>query len=130
MDTTIKMLEQLPYPDYLANVPEYAGGHHEKMDGTGYPRGLTREQLSIPARIMAVADIFEAITAPDRPYRDPLKLSEALDLMGKFKNSNHIDPDIFDIFIREQVYMKYALEFMLPTQIDCVDENNITGYTP
>ncbi len=130
MDTTIKMLEQLPYPDYLANVPEYAGGHHEKMDGTGYPRGLTREQLSIPARIMAVADIFEAITAPDRPYRDPLKLSEALDLMGKFKNSNHIDPDIFDIFIREQVYMKYALEFMLPTQIDSVDENNITGYTP
>jgi HD-GYP domain-containing protein (c-di-GMP phosphodiesterase class II) len=130
MNTTIKMLEQLPYPDYLANVPEYAGGHHEKMDGSGYPKGLTRDELSIPARIMAVADIFEAITAPDRPYREPLKLSEALKLMGEFKQNDHIDPDLFDVFVRQKVYIRYAELFMTPAQIDHVDETAIPGYTP
>ncbi len=130
MTATIKMLEALPYPDHLNKVPEYAGGHHEKMDGTGYPKGLTREQMSIPARMMGIADIFEAITAPDRPYRKGNTLTEALNLLGTFKMHDHIDPDLFDVFIREKVYEKYAEEFLAPEQIDKVDVNAINGYQP
>ncbi len=126
---TIKMLESLPFPKNLQNVPEYAGGHHEKMDGTGYPRGLRREEMSIPARIMAIADIFEALTASDRPYKHGKKLSECLRIMGMMKNDNHIDPDIFEIFIRERVYLDYAEEFLDPEQIDDIDISLIPGYT-
>src|SRR3546814_7820693 len=79
-------------PKHLRKVPEYAGGHHEKMDGTGYPRGLTREQMSIPARIMAIADVFEALTAADRPYKTAKKLSEALKIMSFMNQDNHLDP--------------------------------------
>jgi HD-GYP domain-containing protein (c-di-GMP phosphodiesterase class II) len=125
---TIKMLESLPFPKNLQNVPEYAGGHHEKMDGTGYPRGLVREQMSVQARLMAVADIFEALTASDRPYKKGKKLSECLKIMGFMKKDNHIDPDIFEIFIREQVYLDYAEEFLDPEQIDDIDMAAIPGY--
>ena len=125
---TIKMLESLPFPKNLQNVPEYAGGHHEKMDGTGYPRGLTREQMSVQARMMAVADIFEALTASDRPYKKGKKLSECLRIMGFMKQDDHIDPDIFEIFIREKVYLDYAEEFLDPEQIDEIDESAIPGY--
>jgi Flp pilus assembly protein TadB len=125
---TIKMLESLPFPKNLQNVPEYAGGHHEKMDGTGYPRGLRRNDMSVQARIMAVADIFEALTASDRPYKTGKKLSECLNIMGRMKSENHIDPDIFDIFIRERVYLDYAQEFLDPAQIDEIDEAAIPGY--
>ena len=125
---TIKMLESLPFPRNLQNVPEYAGGHHEKMDGTGYPRGLKREEMSVQARIMAVADIFEALTASDRPYKHGKKLSECLRIMGLMKKDNHIDPDIFEIFIRERVYLDYAEEFLDPEQIDEIDESLIPGY--
>ncbi len=125
---TIKMLESLPFPKNLQNVPEYAGGHHEKMDGTGYPRGLRREDMSVQARIMAIADIFEALTASDRPYKRGKTLSECLRIMGFMKRDNHIDPDIFDIFIREKVYLDYAREFLLPEQIDEIDESAIPGY--
>ncbi|MDH3388300.1 MAG: GAF domain-containing protein [Gammaproteobacteria bacterium] len=125
---TIKMLESLPFPKNLQNVPEYAGGHHEKMDGTGYPRGLRREDMSVQARIMAIADIFEALTASDRPYKRGKKLSECLKIMGFMKKDNHIDPDIFDIFIKERVYLDYAEEFLDPDQIDEIDESQIPGY--
>ncbi len=125
---TIKMLESLPFPKNLQNVPEYAGGHHEKMDGTGYPRGLRREQMSVQARIMAIADIFEALTASDRPYKKGKKLSECLRIMGSMKKGGHIDPDIFDIFIRERVYLAYAEEFLDPEQIDEIKESQIPGY--
>ena len=127
---TIKMLESLPFPKNLQNVPEYAGGHHEKMDGTGYPRGLKREEMSVQARIMAIADIFEALTASDRPYKTGKKLSECLRIMGFMKQDSHIDPDIFDIFIRERVYLDYAEEFLDPEQIDEIDEFEIPGYEP
>ena len=127
---TIKMLESLPYPKYLQRVPEYAGGHHERMDGHGYPRGLTREQMSVPARIMGIADVFEALTAKDRPYKDGMKLSQALKIMGRMKLNNHIDPDIFDVFVREKVYLRYAKAFLDPNQIDEVDESQIPGYSP
>ena len=127
---TIKMLEALPWPRHLSNVPEYAGGHHERMDGKGYPRGLTREQMSVQARVMGIADIFEALTAKDRPYKVGKTLSESLAILGRFKESGHIDPDLFDIFVREKVYLRYAREFLDPEQIDEVDESRIPGYRP
>jgi HD-GYP domain-containing protein (c-di-GMP phosphodiesterase class II) len=127
---TIRMLEALPWPKHLKNVPEYAGGHHERMDGRGYPRGLTRDQMSVQARVMAIADIFEALTAVDRPYKKGKTLSEALHILGNFKLNGHIDPDLFDIFIRDKVYLRYAEQFMEPGQIDAVDESKIPGFDP
>ena len=125
---TIKMLESLPFPKHLQNVPEYAGGHHEKMDGSGYPKGLKRDEMSVQARIMAIADIFEALTASDRPYKKGKKLSECLKIMGYMKLNQHIDPDIFDIFIKNKIYLDYAEEFLDPEQIDSIDEKVIPGY--
>ncbi len=127
---TINMLESLSYPKDLRRVPEYAGGHHERMDGKGYPKGLTRDQMSIPARMMGVADIFEALTSKDRPYKKAKTLSETLTILGKMKLDNHIDPDIFDLFIREKIYLKYAEKFLESQQMDEIDENNIPGYRP
>jgi HD-GYP domain-containing protein (c-di-GMP phosphodiesterase class II) len=128
--STINMLEALPWPKHLRNVPEYAGGHHERMDGKGYPRGLRRDQMSVQARVMGIADIFEALTAKDRPYKKGKTLSESLAILGKFKLNGHIDPDLFDVFIRRKVYMKYAAQFLDPEQIDAVDESRIPGYVP
>ncbi len=125
---TIKMLEKLPFPKHLRNVPEYAGGHHERMDGRGYPRGLTREQMSWPARMMGIADIFEALTAKDRPYKPGKKLSECLNILGKMCLDHHIDPDIFHAFVKHKVYLKYAREFLSADQIDEVDHSAIPGY--
>ncbi|MBL8521610.1 MAG: GAF domain-containing protein [Betaproteobacteria bacterium] len=130
IEATINMLEALPWPKHLKNVPEYAGGHHERMDGKGYPKGLTRDQMSVQARIMGIADIFEALTAKDRPYKPGKTLSESLDILGKFKLNGHIDPDLFDVFVREKIYLKYARQFMDPTQVDTVDETRIPGYSP
>jgi len=125
---TIKMLGELPFPKHLLNVPEYAGGHHERMDGKGYPLGLTREQLSIPARMMGIADIFEALTSSDRPYKKGKKLSECLRILGFMKQDGHVDPDIFDVFVKEKVYQRYADEFLPKEQIDEIDESKIPGY--
>jgi len=130
IDLTISMLEKLPWPKHLKNVTEYAGGHHEKMDGKGYPKGLTREQMSVPARCMGIADIFEALTAKDRPYKKGKTLSESLEILGKMKLGQHIDPDLFDIFIWEKVYEEYAHKFLDESQIDVVDVNAIPGYNP
>ncbi len=126
---TISMLDSLQYPKDLRRVPEYAGGHHERMDGKGYPKGLTREQMSIPARMMGVADIFEALTSKDRPYKKAKTLSETLTILGKMKLENHIDPDIFDLFVREKIYLRYAEMFLESDQIDEVKEAEIPGYT-
>src|SRR3990170_2835275 len=130
IEVTIKMLESLPWPKHLKNVPEYAGGHHERMDGKGYPRGLTREQMSVPARVMGIADIFEALTAKDRPYKKGKTLTESLTILGKFKLGGHVDPDLFDVFIREKVYLDYARQFLTPEQIDEVDLRKIPGVNP
>jgi HD-GYP domain-containing protein (c-di-GMP phosphodiesterase class II) len=116
---TIRMLEQLPWPRHLKNVPEYAGGHHERMDGKGYPRGLKREQMSWQARIMGIADIFEALTAKDRPYKEGMALSQALGVLEKFSQSGHIDPDLHAIFVRGEVYRRYAEAFLGAHQVDC-----------
>jgi HD-GYP domain-containing protein (c-di-GMP phosphodiesterase class II) len=127
---TIKMLEALPWPKHLVNVPEYAGGHHERMDGKGYPRGLTREQMSVQARCMGIADIFEALTAKDRPYKKGKTLSESLEILGKMRLNGHVDPDLFDVFVRHKVYQRYAEMFLDAEQIDVVDESKIPGYQP
>jgi HD-GYP domain-containing protein (c-di-GMP phosphodiesterase class II) len=127
MTLTIRMLERLPFPKHLRNVPEYAGGHHERMDGRGYPRGLTRDEMSIPARIMAVADVFEALTSADRPYKKPMSLTQSLTIMGRMVEDNHLDPDIFKLFVEARVYQKYADKFLLPDQIDSVDHDNLPG---
>jgi HD-GYP domain-containing protein (c-di-GMP phosphodiesterase class II) len=127
---TIKMLEALPWPRHLKNVPEYAGGHHERMDGKGYPKGLTREQMSVQARVMGIADIFEALTAKDRPYKKGKTLSESLEILGRFSQNGHIDPDLFDVFVRRKVYRRYAELFLDKNQIDEVDESRIPGYRP
>jgi response regulator RpfG family c-di-GMP phosphodiesterase len=118
---TLIMLSQLPFPKHLRNVPEIAAGHHEKMDGTGYPRRLTREEMSPLARMMAIADIFEALTAIDRPYKQGKKLSESIKIMSFMKKDQHIDPDLFDLFLRAGVYREYAERFMKPELIDAVD---------
>ncbi|MFY8106370.1 MAG: HD domain-containing phosphohydrolase [Elstera sp.] len=122
---TIQMLDALPFPKLLKNVSEIAGGHHEKMDGTGYPKGLKRHEMSIPARMMGIADIFEALTAADRPYKKPKPISESIAIMARMKQDNHVDPDLFDLFLRSGVYRDYAEKFLQPDQIDDVD---ITQY--
>lgn len=127
MVTTIRMLEQLPFPRHLENVPEYAAGHHERVDGKGYPRGLTREQMSIPARVMAIADIFEALSASDRPYKPAKTLSECLQIMGHMCEEGHIDPDLFRVFVERGVYRDYAERFLLPEQMDDVDPARLPG---
>ncbi len=115
---TIKMLDELPYPKHLKNIPEFAGGHHEKMDGTGYPKGLTKDEMSVQARIMAIADIFEALTARDRPYKKGNTLSQAMRILGFMRDDAHIDADLYNIFVEQKVYMKYAKEFLDPEQLD------------
>ncbi len=118
IDATIAMLEAIKFPKHLKNVPEYAGGHHERMDGKGYPKGLIRDQMSIQARVMAIADIFEALTAKDRPYKEGKKLSESLFILEKMKNNGHVDPDIYQVFIEDKVYLEYAEKFLDANQID------------
>ena len=118
---SIKMLEQLPYPEDMRRIPEYAGTHHETMNGEGYPRRLTKEQLSVPARIMAIADIFEALTASDRPYKRGKTLSEAIGIMRQMKEEEQIDSELFALFLRSGVYRQYAQEHLKPEQIDEVD---------
>ncbi len=127
---TIEMLEKLPFPKNLRKVPEFAGGHHERMDGKGYPRGLMRYQMSVPARMMAIADVFEALTASDRPYKPAMKLSVAMTILGKMKHEHHIDPDLFDLFVEHKIYDQYAEQFLLPEQIDEVDVSQYLGPLP
>ncbi len=118
---TIKMLESLPFPKDLLRVPEFAGGHHEKMDGTGYPRGLKRDDMSVQARIMGIADIFEALTAADRPYKKPKTLSESIKILSFMVKDQHIDPDLFRLLLESGIYKDYAERFLKPEQLDEVD---------
>ena len=118
---TIVMLENLPFPKHLERVPEIAGGHHEKMDGTGYPKKIMGSEMSIPARIMAIADVFEALTAADRPYKKAKTLSESIKIMGFMVKDQHLDPELFQLFLSSGVYKEYAERFLEPSQIDEVD---------
>ncbi|MBI1966110.1 MAG: GAF domain-containing protein [Betaproteobacteria bacterium] len=127
---TYKMLSALPWPKHLKNVAEYAASHHERLDGKGYHRGLTGDRLSMQARIIAIADVFEALTAKDRPYKPGKTLTESLQILGRMAQESHIDPHLFDVFMREKVYLKYARQFLDPAQIDDVDVGKIPGYVP
>jgi len=127
---TVNILNALPFPPQLRRVPEYATGHHEKMDGTGYPRGIYAGDMSVPARIMAVADVFEALTAIDRPYKQPKKLSEVMTIMGRMKEQHHLDPEVFDLFITSGVYRKYAEQNLPYELVDAVDEAKLLAIKP
>jgi HD-GYP domain-containing protein (c-di-GMP phosphodiesterase class II) len=130
MVQTIRMLEALPFPRNLRRVPEIAGGHHEKMDGTGYPRGLWAGDLSLPARMMAIADVFEALTAQDRPYKSAKTLSETMKIMSFMKRDNHLDPQLFDLFVTSGIYRNYAQQYLPRELIDDVDEAALLGVQP
>jgi HD-GYP domain-containing protein (c-di-GMP phosphodiesterase class II) len=127
MVQTIIMLNQLPFPRHLRNVPNIAGGHHETMIGTGYPKKLRREDMSLTARMMAIADIFEALTAADRPYKKAKTLSESIKIMNFMKKDQHIDPDLFELFLQSGVYLEYANKFLAEAQIDEVDIAEYVG---
>ena len=125
------MLSQLPFPKHLRQVPEIAGGHHEKMDGTGYPKALKKDEMSPVARMMAIADIFEALTAVDRPYKKGKTLSEAIKIMSFMVKDQHIDPELFALFLRASIHQEYAERFMKPEQIDPVDvEKTLAALSP
>ncbi len=126
---TLRMLSALPWPKSLHNVPEYAGSHHEKLDGGGYHRGLREQELPIQARIICLADVFEALTARDRPYKSGKPLSEVLDILGRMVRDRHIDADLFEVFIREGIWLNYARQYLQPEQIDAVDLGQIPEYT-
>jgi HD-GYP domain-containing protein (c-di-GMP phosphodiesterase class II) len=117
----------MPFPKHLKRVPEYAGTHHETMIGTGYPRKLDAAGLSIPSRIMAIADIFEALTASDRPYKKGKTLSESVKILSFFKKDKHIDPVLFDLFLASGIYKRYAERYLKPEQIDEVDVTKFVG---
>jgi HD-GYP domain-containing protein (c-di-GMP phosphodiesterase class II) len=124
---TIRMLSQLPFPKHLKSVPEIAGGHHEKLDGTGYPKRLSSEELSPAARMLAIADIFEALTARDRPYKTGRTLSQAIAIMASMSRERHIDAELFELFLTSGVYRRYAVRFLDPAQIDEVDVSANVG---
>jgi len=119
------MLNHLPFPAHLKNVAEIAGGHHEKMNGSGYPKRLRREEMSLSARMMAIADIFEALTAVDRPYKKGKTLSESLNIMLGMCKGEHVDSSLFGLFVSSGVYRQYATKFLQPEQIDSVDEHSL-----
>jgi len=115
---TLKMLNELPFSKKLRHVPEYAAAHHEKLNGTGYPLKLKGKEISVQARVMAIADIFEALTAKDRPYKKPMKLSQAIQILGYMVKDEHLDADLVDVFLKEGMAEDYAKEHLLPAQID------------
>lgn len=127
---TMTLLADLPYPKNLRNVPTYAGAHHEHMDGSGYPLGLQRHQIAIQGRIIGVADVFEALTAKDRPYKKGKTVSETLRIMASMCRSGHLDRELFEVFVQERVYRPYAEKFLDPDQIDDVDESALLALSP
>jgi len=122
---TYELLDKLPYPKHLNNVPFYDGCHHEKINGEGYPNGYSGDELPIQARIIALADVFEGLTAPDRPYKDGYPLSKAMNILRFMTLDNELDKDIFNLFINQKVYLKYAEENIKDSQIDKINEKDL-----
>jgi len=118
---SLMMLEKLPLPKNMRRIPEYAGTHHENLIGSGYPRKMVEAEITIPMRIMAIADVFEALTASDRPYKKTKTLSESINVLSFFKKDRHIDPALFDLLLTSGVYRRYAEKYLLQEQIDEVD---------
>lgn len=122
---TIRMLSSLPLPKHLRRMPDIAGNHHERVDGKGYPRKLLAAELSIPERIMALADVFEALTAADRPYKKAKTLSESLRILAFMARDGHLDPAIFKLFLDSEIYLDYARRYLSDEQIDKVDARQL-----
>ncbi|KPA12698.1 metal-dependent phosphohydrolase, partial [Candidatus Magnetomorum sp. HK-1] len=116
-DLTLKLLEPLPFPEALSRVPEFAGGHHETLNGSGYPQGLTEEYIPIQTRLITIADIFEALTARDRPYKKPMTISKAIEILEDMKEKNMLDSNIIDLFVENQLSTEYGLNFLLSEQL-------------
>ena len=125
VELTYELLDKLPYPKHLSKVPFYAACHHEKINGTGYPNGYKGDKLPLQARIIAIADVFEGLTAPDRPYKKGYNLSKAMNILRSMALDNEIDSDLFNLFIKEKIYLKYAQSSIDSTQIDEIDENKL-----
>ena len=119
------MLDQLPYPEHLKNLPIIAGSHHERIDGKGYPLQLAGEDIPLQGRIIAIADVFEALTASDRPYKEAKTLSVALTIMANMVKGQHLDMPLFDLFLRNGVYLQYAQQYLIAAQIDQIDIDKI-----
>lgn len=115
---TLKITNELPFPEHLANIPKYASAHHEKLDGSGYPLGLSAKDLPLQSRILCIADIFEALTARDRPYKDPMKLSQAMRILGYMGKDSHLDQDILDLFVQTDIHKEYAAIELGKDQVD------------
>jgi HD-GYP domain-containing protein (c-di-GMP phosphodiesterase class II) len=130
VETGERLLRTIQFPRYLENVPVFAAVHHERLNGKGYPRGLAAQEIPLQGRIIALADIFEALTATDRPYRERKTLMEALCILASMKENGQIDPDLFDVFVSDNIYLRYARKYMCPEQIDEVDLSKITEYSP
>jgi HD-GYP domain-containing protein (c-di-GMP phosphodiesterase class II) len=129
--TTHRMLTQLPWPARLVNVPEIAASHHERLDGKGYPRGLDAARLTMQARILAIADVFEALTAKDRPYKPARPVSEALRVLARMASEGALDPDLLAVFIDHGVWLRYARQHLDPAQIDIAATTLAAqGFTP
>jgi len=127
--TTINLLSELPFPQALRNVPAIAGSHHERVDGCGYPNHLSRDDISVQGRILGLADVFEALTAKDRPYKPGRTLSETLEILASLRDEGHIDPDLHDLFVAEKVYLRYAAEHLSPEQIDAAHWDDLERIT-
>ena len=125
VELTYELLDKLPYPKHLNKVPFYAGCHHEKINGKGYPNGYSGDKLPLQARIIAIADVFEGLTAPDRPYKNGYKLSKAMGILRGMVVDGEIDSNLFNIFINEKVYLKYAQDSMNSSQVDKINEKEM-----
>lgn len=124
---TYIMLKALPWPEGLERVPELAATHHERMDGKGYPRRIAADGLSLPERVMAVADVFEALTASDRPYKPAKTLSEAMRILVSMGREGHLDPQVVGYFLRSRLWETYAGRFLRADQHDAVDVAGLCG---
>ena len=125
VELTYELLDKLPYPKHLSKVPFYAACHHEKINGTGYPNGYKGDKLPLQARIIAIADVFEGLTAADRPYKKGYLLSKAMNILRGMAIDNEIDSDLFNLFIKQKIYLKYAENSIESSQIDEIDENKL-----
>jgi len=101
---TYKFLSLMPWTRQFKQLPLIAGAHHERLDGTGYPHALKADEIPVQSKMMAIADIYDALTAADRPYKKAVPVETALDILTKEVQANHIDPELFDIFIKHRVF--------------------------
>ena len=115
---TFKLLEELPFPKNQKDVPFIASSHHEKLNGKGYPRGLDENEIPLTVRILTLADVFEALTSSDRPYKEPKKLSQVVRILGFTVKDGEMDPDLVDFFLNEKMHIEYAKEHLKPEMID------------